>query len=597
MMTHNMYLLSQIWAKIHMKQVQKRKAIDAEHTPAKEEQAAKDAAEAQALARTEALARLMRDEAAETTPTDQALAQTSTGGQTRSAQTADSHVASTDLETTAKPLRRSDSSTAISRARAAKAAPPYLRREVGEEEEYPSARASSSDLYASRMYAANEAYLKRLSKGSPDSSGASPGRVAIRGPRRSHAEGSPLGSPLQRQKSSAPRVDPALGNEMLEEIVWRSSAHQPSAGSTRTYPSPPRALVPPPRRTQPPPTSHLPSRPRDPMHPPGRKWATARRAANDAAMLGHVEAVLTRSSSRGEVPPGMPPGFQPEASGARRSVRLSPAPRGDGTPPSAGVRRSHAMQACGADVRSAVQTPSRAKIGVSQLRDAGSGGVGDGGEGGSPIFSAMLAAKFGATLQQDAERRRRLASSSPTLSSPTHSAPPSPPQSPSAEGSSLGESSSGRSRRFSLSRPARNSNSSRTSTASSEPEASPAGPPAGAPAGALPALRRPGGLTRQATVGRLSHAAHEAAQCVSHAAHNVSHVAHEAGHTVSHAAHNVSHVHVAHPGGSVRARLTRQKTSSAIDAKHSPKGGRRASSSTRSLLGAKQKLTPAEGPC
>ena len=309
----------------------------------------------------------------------------------------------------------------------------------------------------------------------------------------------------------------------------------------------------------------------------------------------------------------MPPGFQPEASGARRSVRLSPAPRGDGTPPSAGVRRSHAMQACGADVRSAVQTPSRAKIGVSQLRDAGSGGVGDGGEGGSPIFSAMLAAKFGATLQQDAERRRRLASSSPTLSSPTHSAPPSPPQSPSAEGSSLGESSSGRSRRFSLSRPARNSSSSRTSTASSEPEASPAGPPAGAPAGALPALRRPGGLTRQATVGRLSHAAHEAAQCVSHAAHNVSHVAHEAGHTVSHAAHNVSHVaheaghtvshaahnvsHVAHPGGSVRARLTRQKTSSAIDAKHSPKGGRRASSSTRSLLGAKQKLTPAQGPC
>ena len=29
MMTHNMYLLSQIWAKTHMKQVQKRKAIDA----------------------------------------------------------------------------------------------------------------------------------------------------------------------------------------------------------------------------------------------------------------------------------------------------------------------------------------------------------------------------------------------------------------------------------------------------------------------------------------------------------------------------------------------------------------------------------------
>jgi hypothetical protein len=84
-----MYLLSQIWAKTHMKQVQKRKAIDAERTPAKEEQVAKDAAEAQALARTEALARLMRDEAAETTPIDQAPAQTSTGGQTRSAQTAE----------------------------------------------------------------------------------------------------------------------------------------------------------------------------------------------------------------------------------------------------------------------------------------------------------------------------------------------------------------------------------------------------------------------------------------------------------------------------------------------------------------------------
>ena len=278
MMTHNMYLLSQIWAKTHMKQVQKRKAIDAERTPAKEEQVAKDAAEAQALARTEALARLMRDEAAETTPIDQAPAQTSTGGQTRSAQTADSHVASTDLETAAKPLRRSDSSTAISRARAAKAAPPYLRREVGEEEEYPSARASSSDLYASRMYAANEAYLKRLSKGSPDSSGASPGRVAIRGPRRSHAEGSPLGSPLQRQKSSAPRANPDLGNEMLEEIVWRSSAHQPSAGSTRTYPSPPRALVPPPPPPPgapshlPPPISHL-----DPGTPCTHQGASGRR--------------------------------------------------------------------------------------------------------------------------------------------------------------------------------------------------------------------------------------------------------------------------------------------------------------------------------
>ena len=255
-----------------MKEVQKRKVIAA--GPAvlsKEAQAAKDAAEAQALARSEALARLMRDAAAETSPTDQALAQTSADGQSHSAQ-ADSHVTSTGQEPEATALRRGDSCKAISRARAAKAAPPYLRREVGEEEDppreedpegAPPARASSTDLYATRMCAANEAYLKRLSTGSPGSSGSSHGRVAIRGPRKSHGEGSPLGSPLRRQKSSAPRVNPALGNEMLEEIVWRSSAHQPSAGSTHaTYLNPhpdprPPLRAPPPTSHLPPPTSHL----------------------------------------------------------------------------------------------------------------------------------------------------------------------------------------------------------------------------------------------------------------------------------------------------------------------------------------------------
>ena len=258
MMAHNIYLPSQIWAKVHMKEVQKRKVIDADHTPAKEAEHAKEVAEAHHQADVEALARLMREDAAETTPTDQPLAQTSADDQTRSAQ-ADSHAASAEEETAVKALRRGDSSTAISRARAAKATPPFLRREASEEDP-PRELASSSDLYASRMYTANEAYLKRLSKGSPDSGGSSHGRVAIRGPRKSQGEGSPLGSPLQRQKSSAPRANPALGNEMLEEIVWRSSAHQPSAGSTHTtYPTPPLAhLPPPPASCLPPPTSHLP---------------------------------------------------------------------------------------------------------------------------------------------------------------------------------------------------------------------------------------------------------------------------------------------------------------------------------------------------
>ena len=231
----------------------------------------------------------------------------------------------------------------------------------------------------------------------------------------------------------------------------------------------------------------------------------------------------------------------------------------------------------------------------------------------------MLAAKFGATLQQNAERRR-LAGSSPTLSSPTPSAPPSPPQSPPADGSSPppspptadeaspGGRPSGRSARFSLSRQlSRNSNSARTSS-SSEPEASPGGTtPGGTPGDAPAGSRRPGGLTRQATVGRLSAKAHKAAHSVSHAAHNVSHAAHEAGHSVSHAAHNVSHAahnvsHAAHEaghnvshmhvGGSVRARLSRQKTSAALD-ENSPKSSRRAMPGAN-LLHKEKKLTQAE---
>ena len=171
------------------------------------------------------------------------------------------------------------------------------------------------------------------------------------------------------------------------------------------------------------------------------------------------------------------------------------------------------MQAYGADVRSAVRTPSRAKVGASQLGGGGSGGFGDSGEGGSPTFHDMLTAKFGAAIQQDAERRRterrcRLAVSSPTLSSPTHSAPPSPPQSPPADESSPGGRPFGRSgSRFSLSSRTRNSNSARTSTASSEPEASPGSTPDGTPTPRPRGLTRQAtrsGLTRQATAGRVS---------------------------------------------------------------------------------------------
>ena len=127
----------------------------------------------------------------------------------------------------------------------------------------------------------------------------------------------------------------------------------------------------------------------------------------------------------------------------------------------------------------------------------------------------------------------------------------------------------------------------------------------------------------------VSHAAHEAGHGVSHAAHNASHAAHEMGHGVSHAAHNVSHSHAAHNvshaahnvshaahnvthshaahnvthaggsvrarlGGSVRARFTRQKPPSALDA-ISPTSGQRAKSS-EDVSDAKQKLTQAERP-
>ena len=343
---HPICLPSQIWAKVHMKEVQKRKAIAADYTPAKEAQIAKEAAEAQeaakALARSEALARLMREEAAETSPTDQALAQTSAGGQSHSAQ-ADGHVASIDQEAVAKALQRGDSSKAISRARAAKAAPPYLRREVGEEEDplrqedpegAPSARASSTDLYASRMYAANEAYLKRLSKGSPDNGGSSHGRVAIRGPRKSHGEGSPLGSPLQRQKSSAPRANPALGNEMLEEIVWRSSAHQPSAGSIHTtHLSPPHTPSPspplPPPRT--PATSHLPP-PTSHLHP-GPYAPTRAQMGDSASRRARRGGAGARGGRADELPRRDPTGYAARlpTRGERRTGRR--AWRGAGPPP------------------------------------------------------------------------------------------------------------------------------------------------------------------------------------------------------------------------------------------------------------------------
>ena len=82
----------------------------------------------------------------------------------------------------------------------------------------------------------------------------------------------------------------------------------------------------------------------------------------------------------------------------------------------------------------------------------------------------------------------------------------------------------------------------------------------------------------------VSHAAHEAAHRVSHAAqeagHSVTHAAHEAGHSVTHAAHNVAHGagHLTQAHGSVRARLTRQRTSSGLSTKDvrgkSPKSGK-----------------------
>ena len=278
--THPSMALWQIWAKRHMRSVQERKvgvaapsglpkeasrgparSTASTGTSASKEYNEYEAHEAQA--RTEALARLARGKAVQTVhhthkphfphlpdgagttaplaTATRALevstgAQTSADGQAYSAPV----VISTDQEPEA--LRRGNSCKAISRARAAAAESSGRLREDYPERE-PPVRASSSspellevdslprDLYASRMCAANAVYLSRIISGS---SGMSPGRVAIRGPRRSHGDG----SPLQRQKSSVPRAHPALGSEMLEEVVWRSSVHQPSAGNTHASPYP-----------------------------------------------------------------------------------------------------------------------------------------------------------------------------------------------------------------------------------------------------------------------------------------------------------------------------------------------------------------------
>ena len=144
-------------------------------------------------------------------------------------------VTSTNQES--EGLRRGNNSRAISRARAAAAArggTPDRRARTGassSSSELHEVDSLPRDLYAGRMCAANSAYLSRITAGPP---GTSPGRVALRGPRRSHGDG----SPLQRQKSSAPRSKLTLGNDMLDEVVWKSSVHQPSAGKTHPHPYP-----------------------------------------------------------------------------------------------------------------------------------------------------------------------------------------------------------------------------------------------------------------------------------------------------------------------------------------------------------------------
>ena len=192
---------------------------------------------------------------------------------------------------------------------------------------------------------------------------------------------------------------------------------------------------------------------------PGRSWATTRRAYDDAAVLG------ARAGYPSVPPPGMPPGYESEASAAWDNV-LSSVHMGE-SGSMTGTRESTrdvgevagSTVRGGANVRSPVQT--LAVIGASELGGGGGGGRGLGGDGVgseyeghdsglSTVFSILLAAKFGAALQPERSSAGR--AGSPTraaLSSPTHSAPPSPPQSPATDGGSLGGKPS---RRFCLSR-------------------------------------------------------------------------------------------------------------------------------------------------
>ena len=182
------------------------------------------------------------------------------------------------------------------------------------------------------------------------------------------------------------------------------------------------------------------------------------------------------------LPPGMPPGYESEASAAWDNV-LSSVHMGESGSMTGTRESTHDVGEVagstvrgGANVRSPVQT--LAIIGASELGGGGGGGRGLGGDGVgseyeghdsglSTVFSILLAAKFGAALQPErySVGRTSRAGSPPTraaLSSPTHSAPPSPPQSPTADGSSPGSKPSGR---LPLSR--QNTQSCRSSEASS----------------------------------------------------------------------------------------------------------------------------------
>ena len=197
------------------------------------------------------------------------------------------------------------------------------------------------------------------------------------------------------------------------------------------------------------------------------------------------------------LPPGMPPGYASEASAAWGSVlgSVQTRERGGRTPTrestsGTGEAAGSAGGAAGggANVRSAVQT--LAAIGASEFGGDVSGGLGSGGGGGgvdlgggggggsgrgqsgdgdgdgsnyeghggrpSTAFGALLAARFGTIESCSAWELELLglgrASASPTraaLSSPTLSAPPSPPQSPVTDESSPGGKAS---KRFPLSR-------------------------------------------------------------------------------------------------------------------------------------------------